>query len=462
MGTHGSGAFIPARMTTEGESARSALDTLYHELLARGIGYFFPGSRLDTWGAASTTDASLVCVRSHEDVLEFDWLGLRYRLSTDGQPLSGDRARLLTSIGRVLSARYHLLLTAAPSAETLHLFRGLPEDHYVSAFVDPAPFASLGALASTPDRVSEAIEVLRVSALTTYENRRIETGALLFGGEPDPCHALPARPSQAIRYSMALTSVRSFHRLCDGLQTLALVARDGVLLELVDVREWAQPYADMPLPVPTIERYRPHSRATLCGGHVCLVLTGKGEIKIFAGGTQVFRFLDSRWRLTEGQDKYEAWQRAIGDATVAEHLFVAALELAEDRQGALFVVLDDAAFAQQLIATQDLLTTDSSPTAETNRQFHYLLRDKRLLDVAPAVLESVARIDGAIVLDRAANFLAFGAILRHSRPADASSDVAGGGRTTAALHASGFGNVLMVSEDGVVSFFRGGRRVWQL
>jgi len=41
-------------------------------------------------------------------------------------------------------------------------------------------------------------------------------------------------------------------------------------------------------------------------------------------------------------------------------------------------------------------------------------------------------------------------------------DVAEGGRTTAALAASHFGNALMVSEDGVVSFFRAGRCVWQL
>jgi DisA bacterial checkpoint controller nucleotide-binding len=278
----------------------------------------------------------------------------------------------------------------------------------------------------------------------------------------DPCHALPVRPRAAIRYSSALTSVRSFHRLCDGLQTLALVDRDGVLVDLVDVREWAQPYAAMPLPVPTIERYRPHSRATLCGGHVCLVLTGNGEIKIFAGGTQVFRFLDGRWRLTEGRDKYEAWQRAIGDARVAERLFVAALELAEDRRGALFVMLDEAASPERLIVPQDLLTTDPIVTPESNQQFHYLLRDRRLLDIAPGVLESVARIDGAIVLDRAGNLLAFGTILRHSGAADAGFVVAEGGRMMAALDASRLGNVLMVSEDGVVSFFRASRCVWQL
>jgi DNA integrity scanning protein DisA with diadenylate cyclase activity len=98
---------------------------------------------------------------------------------------------------------------------------------------------------------------------------------------------------------------------------------------------------------------------------------------------------------------------------------------------------------------------------ESQRRFHYLLDDKRLLEVAPAVLESVARIDGAIVLDAAGNLLAFGTILRHPRT-DTDVDSAEGGRTTAALAASRFGNALMVSEDGVVSFFRAGHCVWQL
>jgi|SRR5262249_23345447 len=48
-------------------------------------------------------------------------------------------------------------------------------------------------------------------------------GALLFGTAPDPCHALPASPPHPLRYSAALTRIRSFHRLSDGLTTLALV-----------------------------------------------------------------------------------------------------------------------------------------------------------------------------------------------------------------------------------------------
>src|SRR4029077_20328116 len=102
-----------------------------------------------------------------------------------------------------------------------------------------------------PDRVEDTIEVLGTSSLSTYENRRISTGAL--------------------RYSPAVTSIRSFYRHCDGLQTLALVDQNGFLAEIVDVEEWPRPFADIDLPVPPPVRYKTHARATLCGGHVCMI-----------------------------------------------------------------------------------------------------------------------------------------------------------------------------------------------
>jgi hypothetical protein len=403
-------------------SASPFVDTLYHEFLVRGIAQMFPGSRLETFGPAPTIEALLARGTVREDSLDFDWLGARYRLTANSERLSDDRLRLLDSIGHVLTARYRLIVNEAVAAQRL-----------------------------------------QVCALTTYENRRIATGVLLFGAGPDPCHAPPPHPPGAIRYSTEITSSRSFHRLCDGLQTLALVDGEGLLVELVDVERWVEPTADVSLAVPSPARYRAHSRATLCGGHVCLVLTPNGEIKIFAGGAQVFNFIDGRWRLTEARAKYEALRRALGDAALAERLFTAALDLAEARRGALFVVLDDASSAAQLVPSADLLTAASQTVIaeESKRRFHYLLDDKRLLEVAPAVLESVARIDGAIVLDVAGNLLAFGTILRLPRT-DTGGDVAEGGRTTAALAASRLGSALMVSEDGVVSFFRAGQGVWQL
>jgi hypothetical protein len=289
---------------------------------------------------------------------------------------------------------------------------------------------------------------------------------LLFGAMPEPCHEPPQTPDWALRYSHELTTIRSFHRLCDGLQTLALVGRDGLLAELIDVHEWTEPYRDMPLPVPTSARYRDHCRATLCGGHICLILSPNGEIKIYADGVPVFRFLDGKWRLVDARYRYEMWKNAIGDTALAERLFAVALNLTESRRGALFVVLDDPESARALVSQPDLLEhMNQLPVAEgisSKDQLHYLLRDKSIFDIPSTVLENIARIDGAVVLTSQAQLLAFGAILHHHSSEEAINRPVEGGRTTAAIAASRYGTALKISEDGLVSMYRDGRCLWEM
>jgi hypothetical protein len=445
------------------ESPRPFLEVLYSDLLGRGVQYFLPSVRLNVVGAA-LSHTPVVQYEKTTDGLQLDWLGVRYAIATT-RPLSGNERKLLKSVSRVLSSRYRFLIDRELAAKAIDLFRGVPEDRYVSAFLDPVPYTDVDSLLNTPDRVADAIDVLRISALTTYENRRIVTGVLVFGSQPDPCHIAPPKPPGALPYSMALTSIRSFHRLCDGLQTLALVNEEGLLVELVDVQRWTEPYAGFDLPVPPTARYESHCRATLCGGHTCLVLTPNGEIKIFAEGAQVFNFIDGRWHLTDAVEKYRKWVAAVGNDKLAEKLYRVAINLAEERRGGLFVILDDAALAGGFIAPGDLLEREpvaSNGGGGSKDQLHYLLRDKSLVDLPATVIESIARIDGGIVMDRDSRLRAFGAILRLGSPVESPQGIAEGGRTTAAIGASQFGSVLKVSEDGAISFYRDGHCVWEM
>jgi hypothetical protein len=234
------------------------------------------------------------------------------------------------------------------------------------------------------------------------------------------------------------------------------------MVELVDVQEWAQPFGEMELPVPTARRYRTHSQATLCGGHICLVLTPNGEIKIFGEGVQLFSFLDGRWHLTDAASKYQAWEAAIGHKDLAARLFSAGLNLAEHRRGGMFVVLEDPRHVRRVVRGADLLETDRRERAGAKNHLHYLLRRMRATDLSMPVLESIAQIDGSVVLDRDSRLLAFGAILRHSPPVDENEEIGEGGRTAAAIGASQLGDVLMVSEGGQLSFYRKGHCVWTL
>jgi len=444
------------------ETVTPFVEVLYGQLLARGVQYFLPGSHLENRGFLPRVAGGIVFDADSETGLRFDWLGHRYELTAPGGGFTEHQERLLRAIGRALAARYELLIDPRTAAQAPAIFSGLPEDRFVSAFLETGKFESAMSLAAATDRVSEAIEVLRISALSTYEDKRTSSGALLFGSFPDSCHSPPTRPADALPYARELTSIPSFHRICDGLRTIALVDGDGLMVELVDVQEWAEPYSAFDLPVPTARRYRTHTQATLCGGHICLVLTPNGEIKIFGEGVQLFNFLDGRWHLTDIAWKYGVFESAIGRHDLAHRLFSAALNLAEQRRGALLVVLEDARKVGQLVSSRDLLENTNAARPGAKDQFHYLLRSRSLMELSPLVLETIAQIDGSIVLDRNGNLLAFGAILRHSLPVDRDEEIGDGGRTAAALGASQFGDVLKVSEGGPLSFYQKGRCVWTL
>jgi hypothetical protein len=442
--------------------ARPVLHGLYQQLMTRGIRAFLPTSQIDFVETVPESTAQAVFRETAEGGLGLDWLGNRYVLSKPGDYSAHER-RMLLSICRFLSKRYDLLFDREIAVQDLPMFGGMPEDRYVSTFLDPGVF---DLAANLPDRVSAAIEVLRISALSSYEDKRISTGALLFGSMPDACHASPPRPAGALLYSSELTAIRSFHRICDGLRTIALVDAAGCMVELVDLQDWAQPYSAMELPVPAARRYRTHCQATLCGGHICLVLTPNGEIKIFGEGVQLFSFFDGRWRLTDAVSKYERWEAAIGRTDFAARLFFAGLNLAEHRRGGMFVVLDSPEHVHQLVSRVDLLETDQRERSGAKNQLHYLLRKTSAVALSPAVLESIAEIDGSVVLDRDSRVLAFGAILRHRLPLNESfgknDEIGEGGRTAAAIGASHFGNVLMISEGGQVSFYRKGHCIWTM
>src|SRR5262245_13655845 len=204
------------------------LNRLYEEFFERGLQYLFPFATFQSLGAAPPGHTETMDGNAATAVLRLPWLGAQYAVHNP-VPFTTHDVRMLDSMRAVLTARYHMLRDAERHGLNVEQFWGLPEDRYVSAFLDRQPYAE--PVQARPDRIAAAIEVLRTSALTTYENRRISTGALLFGTAPDPCHALPDSPSHPLRYAAALTRARSFHRLSDGLTTLALVDHEGFLVD---------------------------------------------------------------------------------------------------------------------------------------------------------------------------------------------------------------------------------------
>jgi hypothetical protein len=441
-----------------------AASALYDQLLQAALRQFFSRATFETEPIPSLSSDGRLAIEPTNDpsVLTVRWFGSRHVLHVPARrPFTAHEVRLARAIGTVLSIRYRAIFDPKQMLERTDLFRGAIEDRYVSAFLDPEKPGEPHK--SRTDLIATAIEVLRVAALSSYENRSISSGLLLLDGEVDPRRPGVQPAADAYRYTQELTGVKSFYRLCDGLETLFLVNRHGVVLDIIEVSRYAGSGSlDVHCPV----SYRAHALATAGSDAICIVLSPSHEIKVFAHGAQIFSFRNARWHLLDMQAKYDMWESAVGDRALAKRLFQAALNLADARQGALFVVLREPSVALPLLVAPgdqlDELRGQAGDAPMRARLLH-LLKGQTVTALDPAVLAGLARTDGATVMDSTGRLLAIGAILLHSEPPEPHSTLAvEGARTTAAMAAGRFGAVLKVSEDGLITFYDKQEKIWDI
>src|SRR6187549_321801 len=397
-----------------------AVGAAYDSLLQSALRQFFERATLDTEMTPSVSSDGRLAIEpsANPAALIVRWFGTRYTLRVPGRwVFTAHEVRLAQAIGAVLAARYSAILNPRIIAERNDLFRGLIEDRYVGAFLDHRPYAVDGREGKA-DRIASVIELLRVAALSSYENRPISTGVVILGTPTDPCRPDTPLPPTAPSYTES-TAIKSLFRLADGVRTVFLANSEGRLLDIIDIERWAnQVNRQQTLQVPCAKAYQPHARATLQQGHVCAVLSPSREIKIFAEGAEVFTFRGAAWHLLDLQAKYKQWAEAVGDEALAMRIFQTALDLADAREGALFVVARDAATAvAKLVSPADRLDVPHDPAGgaglTSRRDLLALLEGRSLTDLDPNVLAALASLDGAIVVDPNARLLAAGAILRH-------------------------------------------------
>ena len=109
------------------------IDGLYRDSIKGGIGYFFPSVSFQSLGREerhSQDSAEETGVRS----VVVNWLGSRYSLARD-EPFTQSELKLLRSIEAVSDSRYRMIVDATSVEQRVELFRGLPEDRYVSAYL---------------------------------------------------------------------------------------------------------------------------------------------------------------------------------------------------------------------------------------------------------------------------------------------------------------------------------------
>jgi hypothetical protein len=443
----------------------------YDTFLQRALSRFFERATLETEAVPSPSSDGRLAIDATDDptALSVRWFGTRYILRVSSRrPFTAHEVRFARAIGSVLESRFRAILNPQLMVERAGLFRGAIEDRYVGAFFDGTPY-SPRADGGRSERVAEVLEMLRVAALSSYENQPISTGVLLLEGDADPIGAYPAAERGWPHYTGALTSIKSFFRLADGLRTVFQVARDGRLLDIVDIGRWG--WASVGIgeaDAPGARAYAAHAAATRSGRHVCIVLSPSREIKVFAEGVQLFTFRNADWHLLDLQAKYAGWAAAVGRPALARRLFQTALDLADAREGAVFVVLRRPIESLQVLVADadrldmELLGEQADPDTPSRRHLLHVLAGRTVTDLDASVLEALATLDGAIVTEPGGQLLAVGAILRHPQGAVPTAEGATeGARSTAAMAASRYGPVLKVSEDGMITFFDNGR-IWDI
>jgi hypothetical protein len=426
--------------------------TLHHQLLRRAVTHFFPDATLIVSGPEAARSRRAPVGAQH---VRFVCAGLRCECRR-ASPFGRSERRLLHLLGSVISRRVFEFLHSSGGGSAVPAVGGLPEDRFVAEFLLSGAFPGDGSETAGP--LCDVIEVLRLIGVTSYENRKVTTGVLLaVGGSAGLDGEVVPPAAQFVRFDSSLAAVKSLPRWCDGVRTVGVVDRSGYLTAVADIREEAIGAA--PLVYPSPDRYEPHARATLDGRRIGVTLTPNGEIKIFAGGVQAFAFVDGRWRLTDVAEKFAALERLI-ERRLARRLFATALNLAEHRHGALFVVIPPDASAGIVSATDQLAVAAASGSsgAPSKQDLHYLLAGANVLTLPTAIVQSVARIDGAVVMRPTGELVAIGAILKGVGGLQGIE----GARTTAAIHASHLGTAIKVSEDGVVSLFKDGIPIWHL
>src|SRR5574339_881252 len=149
-----------------------AASALYDSLLQAALRQFFQRATFETEPIPSLSSDGRLAIEPTNDpsVLTIRWFGSRHVLHVPARrPFTSHEVRLARAIGAVLTMRYRAIFDPRQMLERGDLFRGAIEDRYVGAFLELARPEPQG----RADLVAATIDVLRVAALSSYENRAI-------------------------------------------------------------------------------------------------------------------------------------------------------------------------------------------------------------------------------------------------------------------------------------------------
>ena len=298
--------------------------------------------------------------------------------------------------------------------------------------------------------VASVLDAMHAMSEQSYENKALTFGCLL-----DPKKSLLP---EGTMFPGDLLQLKKYKALSDGFRTAYLVSKHGAIVDFVDLEKYVSGGL-------TGSNHYPDWTGSLAsasrGGRCGIALSRQGDILIFDEGTLRFTYRFGQWQYWNHahlirllRDRASASMKGKLDGNVVGATYRAALDVSFRRSGGLFVVLDHAKDLHEIVGNGDAVGDASRGDADS--ALDAVVANKHIQYLPRSVLVELAALDGAIVLQKSGEIVAYGAVLRPRRSGKLKGSE--GSRTKAAIGASLYGLAVKVSSDGEISFYREGQQ----
>jgi hypothetical protein len=297
--------------------------------------------------------------------------------------------------------------------------------------------------------IAETLEYLIELSGTRVESREVTHGVLIADVFTDS-------PRLHFKYPADLRAAKRAPLLFDGQRSLLLVDTEGhprFELQRHRLERLSPGTAPAPLLAEFVESGSLVAEATGRLGGLGLFLRADRSIWAFADGQPLLLRRGAHW--TAFPLEVTAFVASlIGGGRAAGIVVQAAYILSARGHGAILAIVDDPESLDGVVAPKDRYDRRDEfdrPAMQPETRLHHLIDGEELDE---QTLARLAGLDGATIVDRNANLLAYGAIVASS---DSQQE---GARTAAARSLSQTADVvLMVSQDGDITVFHDGAPV---
>ncbi len=304
----------------------------------------------------------------------------------------------------------------------------------------------------TTDLIAETIEYLLELSGTRVESHDLTHGVVITD-------AIQDEPRLRFEYPAHLRDAKRAPLLFDGQRALLVVDRKGQARSELQLHRLRERF-----PAPGSRKVRADFLDS--GSFVAEATRRLGGVGFFLRSDRtIWAFVDGQPLVLRRGEHWTAFPleltsfiaNLIGGGEATDIVVQSALSISAQGRGAILAIVASADSLDDIVSPKDRfdLRNEFDPTAiRTETRLHHLI-DADSLD--EQTLTRLASLDGATIVDRDANLLAYGAIVTSS---DSQHE---GARTAAAKSLSHTADiVLKISEDGDITVFHDGEVITTL